>query len=415
MTREPRTSPRPAARTRAPRDPYGLLPAGTPIAAVLSVLGLVVVALVTLSLGSGQLPIAAGGQPGGSGNPDGAPHTPTPSNVVVVPDDPLADVKGSIVYAKAGNIWVQSGRAARQLTTSGRDSMPSFSPDGSFVYFVRTREAEGLWPVNGANREYRMDVPAVMRVPADGSGEPERLYDGRVDGTGRLRWHGWIRQPVLSPDGKTLALVTDLPDPTRSDVVLQFLNLANGKLTNPRLSEVAPLGHQDPAWRADGKRLLYVRNSRDGAKGTPALYVYNVENGRARALTGPGYLHPAWSPDGRWIAATKTSAFGTDIVILDASNGGEVLKVSGDGRSWAPTWSPAGDAIVFLHISGQVVDLRLVTLEGSGPSWTAKEPFDLTTSAGLDSISRPSWFVPADQLPTPSPAGSPGPSASARS
>ena len=81
-------------------------------------------------------------------------------------------------------------------------------------------------------------------------------------------------------------------------------------------------------------------------------------------MTGPGYLEPAFSPDGRYIAATKTSSFGNDLVILDATNGRELLRVTNDGASWAPVWSPVGDSIAFLHIQGQIVDLKLARLDG---------------------------------------------------
>jgi Tol biopolymer transport system component len=395
------------------RDPYGLLPAGTPVAAILSIVGLLVIAVATLSLVNGRLPIAAGGGggPNASGGNGGVAKTPTPSNVVNVPDDPLADVPGSIVYAKDGNIWVQSGRKATELTFGGADSMPSFAADGASVYFVRTRSMRGYWTVNGVGTIYTMDVPSLMQVPVTG-GTPQQVFDGLVDPAGKRLWMGWIREPVVSPDGRTIAMATDLPDPTRSDVVIKLLDLKTKKITDPGLSQVPPLGHQDPAWRPDGALLLYVRSDRDGAKGTPRIYSYNPATKKSAPLSAPGYLHPSWSPDGRYVAATKTSAFGTDVVILAAATGAEVLALTSDGGSWAPAWSPRGDAIAYLHVDGQVVDLRMVALEGSGPTWTPKPPLDLTTSAGLDGISRPGWFIPADQLPA-SPAPSVAPSAAA--
>ena len=98
-----------------------------------------------------------------------------------------------------------------------------------------------------------------------------------------------------------------------------------------------------------------------------------------------------------------------DVVILDANNGREVLRVTTDGASWAPAWSPVGDAITFLHIQGQIVDLRMARLAGSAPDWTVADTTPLTEVSGLDGASRPGWFVPPDQLPSPTP----GPSASA--
>ena len=148
--------------------------------------------------------------------------------------------------------------------------MPSWSPDGTTIYFVRTVDAVGRWPSGGVVRDYQMTVPSIMRMPADGSGDPVQVVNGKVTRNG-LTWQSWIREPVLSPDGKTLAMVSDRPDPTQSDVVLQFYDLATKKTTVPKLSETAPLGHQDPAWRPDGKVLLYVRNGRDGARGAPVI------------------------------------------------------------------------------------------------------------------------------------------------
>ena len=405
MTRSPR---RPAAR-----DPRGLLPAGLPIAAILSIVGLLLVAVVTLSLSNGQLPF--GGSTGNGGTGPGATddptviQTPTPSNVVVVPtEEPGVDIPGTFVYAKDGNIWLQADSAATQLTSSGRDSMPSFEQDGSGVLFVRTRPVKGVWSVDGTLRDYDMDVPSIMRVATAG-GSPTKILDGLVDPAGRLKWMGFIREPVVSPDGTTIAMASDLPDPTRSDVSIKLLNLKKGKITDLGLAQVPPLGHQDPAWRPDGQRLAYVMPDRDGAKGTPRIYVYTVASKKARPVTGPGYLHPAWSPDGLYLAATRTSAFGTDVVIIDAATGAELTRITSDGESWAPVWSPAGNQIAYLHVSGQVVDLRLVQLEGSPRAWTVGDPMDLTTNAGLDGVSRPGWFIPADRLPAPSedPSSSP--------
>jgi TolB protein len=431
----PRTTPRPAAPKPTPRgtapangggrpprgrlDPYGLLPPGTPVAPLVSIIGLLVIAFLTVNIINGRLPFALGATTGNSNGNGGGDvlRTAAPSNEVIVPTLPpevKVPIPGQFVYAKAGNIWIQQGADARQLTNSGRDSMPSFSPDGQSVYFIRTQDKSGRWLVNGAYRGYYLTVPSLMSTRTDGQGTPTRLLTGNVSRPGNQSWFYWIREPVLGPDGHTMAMLSDGPDPTNSDIVLQFWDTGTKKLTRANLTEIAPLGHQNPAWRPDGKVVLVVRNNKNGTSGAPEIWSYNVAARSAKRLTGPGYLHPSWSRDQRWIAATKTTAFGTDVVILDASTGAEVVRVTNDGRSWAPVFSPAGDGIAFLHSDGQIVDLHLAPLKGTGPDWTVGEPIELTELSGLDTFSRPGWFIPADQLPAP-PTASPKPSSGAPS
>lgn len=406
MTRPVRSDPPRAG------DPYGVGPIATWLAPALSLVGLVLVAVVTFNLLNGEVPFGIGGNGNGNGNGNGGPaRTAAPSNEVVIPDE--AAFEGSIVYAKAGNIWVQVDDEATQLTDGGNDAMPSWSADGAWVYFVRSRREEGRWPTNGVVEEYVLDVPSVMRVRADGSGEPESIKDGRIK-KGRNIYAFWLRQPTLAPDGSQLAVISDAPNPDDRTPVLQFLDPATGKLSVPDLGTDGVLGHQDPEWRPDGKVLLYVRNGRDGSRGAPVIMRLVIETGRARALTSSGYLYPAYSPDGAYVAATRTSAFGTDVVILDGSTGQELLRVTDDGASWGPVWSPAGDGIAFLHIDGQTVDLRLAALEGPAPAWTVTETTNLTEVSGLEPASRPDWFIPADQLPaTPPPSVTPSSGASA--
>jgi Tol biopolymer transport system component len=389
----------------APRPSITLGTAGRWVAPILSIVGLLVVALITLNLLQGGVPFS-GSSGNGNGNGNGGPaQTPAPPNVVVVPPE-VVTLKGSLVYAKAGNIWIQTGKDVKQLTKGGDDSMPSWSPDGASIYFIRTSSGNGRWPAGNILRDYALTTPSVMRVKADGSEDPVRVLSGRVSRNGRT-WHAWIREPVVSPDGETMAMVSDRPNPSESDVVLQLYDLRTQKSTVPKVAETSPLGHQDPTWRPDGKVLLYVRNGRNGARGAPVIYRLDVAKGTARPLTGPGYLEPAFSPDGRYVVATKTSSFGNDLVILDAANGRELLRLTNDGASWAPVWSPLGDAIAFLHIQGQIVDLKLIRLEGDAPTWSVKDVTDLTEVSGLDGSSRPGWFVPPDQLPTPTPTPEP--------
>ncbi len=412
---------KPAVRPPRASDPYGIGPVRSFIAPALAVIGLIVIALVTVSLLNGQVPFTGAqtgangsGGTGDNGGANGPQLTPAPSNVVIV--EPDVAFKGSIVYAKSGNIWIQTGKDAKQLTSSGGDSMPSWSPDGQYIYYIRSTDGvKGFWnsPRDGPTH-YLLEVPDLMRVKADGSADPERLATGKFK-QGRYTYTYWLRQPVVEPDGSSIAIISDAPNPNKTNVILQFMDPKTKRIKPAGVSETGLLGHQDPEWRPDGKYLMYVKNGRAGALGKPIIVRYDPATKKTKAITSSGYVGPSFSPDGRFIAATRTSNLGTDVVILNASNGLELMRITDDGASFGPSWSPAGDGIAYLHLQGQTVDLKLAELDGDAPAWTVKDTISLTEVSGLDANSRPDWFIPASELPPPSPAPTAEPTPSASS
>ena len=407
-----RSEPGPTRRTG--RDPYGIGNLAPFLAPLLSTAGLLVIAAVTVFALTGRVPFlgspTANGGSGGGNIPPG--RTPSPS---APPDvNPAIQVQGSLVYVKAGNLWIQSGNVARQLTTTGRDSQPTWSPDGTWIYFVETRETNGRFPAEGVVKNYDLRYPVLTRIHPDGSGR-EAILSGlyRTGPANAYTWFWFILDPAVSPDGTRLAVVSDGPDPTKSDVVLQFIDLRTKRMTSAGLPENAPLGHQDPAWRPDGSAVLYVVNARNGNAGAPAIWRYAVATKTTAPFTSAGYTSPAWSPDGRYVAAVRTTSLGTDVVILDAK-GAELARVTTDGRSSAPTWSPDGTQLAYLRLSGVTVDLQLATLqrEANGNVSVVKTEA-LTTFSGLDGNSRPAWWAPAPPpaaSPSAAPAASPSPS-----
>ena len=99
--------------------------------------------------------------------------------------------------------------------------MPAFSADGQWIYFIRIVPGAGQVPRRRAASRtwYDLETPRLMRIKPDGTGRrapPDRPRSARA----ARPWFYWLRQPVPSPDGKTIALISDGPNPLQSDIVL---------------------------------------------------------------------------------------------------------------------------------------------------------------------------------------------------
>ena len=393
---------------------------GVPAGPMIAALALLVIAVASLALLGGGLPVSAA--PADHAKAGDVPNrTPDP----IKPFQPVVSttphVRGSIVFAKAGNLWTVGGDdVLTQLTTDGTDGSPAWSSDGSSLVFVRTVPADGAVPCNliaasgcvGPVVAYNLAVPRIVTMPAAG-GSPKVIASGLYSWAGgKYTYNYGLYQPALSPDGRTVAVISDAPDPLHDDYLVQLLTVATGKLKRLALPDDYGLGLNDPAWSPDGTQLAYTWNHRNGSLGSPRIAILDVRSGQVRQLPQKGYAQPSWSPDGKYLAAVKTDAKGRNVVILDPATGAELLRLTGDGGSFAPVWSPAGDQIAFLRADGLTIDLWVDTLTGSGRSPSVADEQPLTSQSQLDGTSRPSWYIPAAQMPTPTPVSSLQPSGS---
>ncbi len=272
-------------------------------------------------------------------------------------------INGTIVFARDGALWTLSGAALVQVTESSTDAGVAWSRDGTWLYFIRTRnEIGGRVNAAGGITPYRLNVPTLMRIGARG-GEAEAILDGLiVDTNPKLNLSSFMFGPALGPNGE-VALATDFKSSSQlgGDVIIRLLTL-DGRIHTPVLPDEAPYGHQDPAWSVDGSGLYYVQNGqRDGASASRIIY-YDINADSVARFGVPGYIEPAPSPDGRWVAVTRIDKRGSDVVILSAATGEVVLEVTRTGRSWSPAWSPDGSSLIFLAARESAATLQQVVI-----------------------------------------------------
>lgn len=252
-----------------------------------------------------------------------------------------------IIAEVQGLLWSlpPDGSAARALTPPDLEpTRPVFSPDGRQVAMSAYRDGSfHLW---------------LMR--ADGSGL-RRLTDGPFDD----------RSPAWSPDGATIAFCSERGgDPVAgSPYRIWTVGVRDGltrRLTGLHGQEGPGQEGEwedfDPAWSADGSRVLFVRGTQAGEILT------------ARTLAS--------------VAADASDADNGD----DGDDGGAVRveHTAAEGRLFAPALSPAGRTAWLCALPGPrraeniilFVDGRQVALDGdlapAPPRWAGDEQLLIT-------------------------------------
>jgi Tol biopolymer transport system component len=182
------------------------------------------------------------------------------------------------------------------------------------------------------------------------------------------------RQPVWSPDGKTIA----------------FFGYRDGGYD---LWAVAPDGsgqHQltwgasddrDPAFSHDGSKIAFSSDRGNPLGSDYNIFVLDLRSGKIRQLTSnPAEdMMPSWSPDDRQVAFASTRENGNGIWAVDMAGGPERRVGTSAARVDAVGWAPDG------RIIAHAVDGTKGWLEVNGKSITGDEhvfPFRPSFLAG---------------------------------
>ena len=312
----------------------------------------------------------------------------------------------------ARNIWVVStspGSQPRQLTQTGHDTRPRWSPDGKKIAFLSSRDG----------------TPQIYVMPAQG-GNAARLTSLST-GTDNEKW---------SPDGKSLAFTSSVfPDcsddacnRSRDDAAEKskvkarvydhllyrhwthwsdgkrshlFLLPAGGgaprDLTPGADYDVPPDERGDPndfAFSPDSKELCFtaVTDRPEAISTNGDLFVVPAAGGEPKRITeNPGFDgHPAYSPDGRTIAyhSQKTPQYESDrwrLMLFDRASGKQAeLSDSFDRNVDEIVWSPDSKRIYFTAADEVEQPVYEIAAEGGAPAQILKGTFNESISISAD-------------------------------
>ena len=219
-----------------------------------------------------------------------------------------------------------AGGLARPLTKGPYDAMPTLSPNGRRIAFVRLTGATlSLYTIDGQGRH-----------------------------AARLLSDGLDISPAWSPDGKTIAF-SRLADPSLP-IEEATLYLADADGSQLRALGPEPVRGVSPAWSPDGRRIAFVSFADhngpacpvDGCPPSGEIYVVGADGtGLTRLTTSEaGDEHPTWSPNGSRIAFASGFLLAGQghppWLMTIPSTGGSATRIGRFSGVLDPAWSPAG-------------------------------------------------------------------------
>jgi serine/threonine-protein kinase len=265
-----------------------------------------------------------------------------------------------------------------------------WSPSGSVVY------ASGESPNNELvmMRVSRAGVPTPVDSSWVGrftslalSPDGRRLAIGAGSGAGdlnvwikqldrgpvtRLSFGGGDRRPVWSPDGRMVAFVRDTGG--TSIITARY---ADGSRPDTMLAKL-DRQVQEVEWTRDGKWL--VMRTDNGNAGAGDLVGKRLQGDTTPVVLVASpftELHPAVSPDGRWLAYTSNESGNNEVYVrpFPNTNDGRWQVSTAGGR--APRWSRDGKELFFVDRSFQLVS-ALVTTSPAFAVGTIRPLFSVT-------------------------------------
>ena len=305
-------------------------------------------------------------------------------------------------------LWTVSpdGGKAERLTLDNESARhPAWSSDGRSVYYTSGREGTvALWRVDiGSRSPQRMTLGSGPESDASISRDGTTLvYSTNLEdynivvhemATGVGRPFGTRRaeqMPRFSPDGSAAIFISDRVD-RRDELWEQPLadGVASGDARRVTRHDAGDVVH--PAVSPDGRWIAYYRVVDDQRD----VYVVSIDGVSPVPFTNDpaSDIQPGWSPDGSQLAFTSERDGLFHIWVAPVANGrpaGPARQLTrGQAREMAPEWSPDGAWIAYTaEPTASTGDVWVTRSDGSGT------PRRVTTGAGA---LRVRWIKP-DQM-----------------
>ena len=288
-------------------------------------------------------------------NPDIWGITETPGAAVLPRWSPSLEYIAYLYYepeAPDVDFWLvdiaQDG-TTRPITHGGVKGVEDFSwsPDSQYLAY-HAPQPDGDEP-----DIYRLDV---------GSGEIVNLTPDSP---------AWDSDPAWSPDGTSLAFVSDRA--VEGGPALHNIWVMAPDGTDFRSLTTSEWEDVLPSWSPDGTEIAFYRWSLgDREEGGPAgLWAVRADGSGERLVTelsglvAAGYDPPSWSPDGRFLAFQYGPPDDADVIVVAAEGGDAVRVGEALGHDFALSWSPDSLFVLFCHTLQQDRMLYLAARDGS--------------------------------------------------